>query len=296
MHIMSWDDLRFVLAVAQAGSLLGAGRRLGVDHTTVGRRVEAAESTLGLKLFTRTRSGYVLTADAERLLPALSEVERAVLQVERHADAQQEGLEGAVRVTSPETLGTHYLAARLATFGRDHPQLQIALVPAGEVLDLGRRQAELAIRTFRSKKDNLVVRRVAVIHYAFYASAEYLQRHPLRSPAELSRHTVLCGPPEPGEVEAQWLSRLAPDVRPQFVSVLSSALLEAARAGAGVTILPCYLGDPEPTLTAIDMPKPPTTKLYLTVHEDLRKTPRVRALMDFITARMKQDAPLFAGS
>jgi len=292
---MNWDDLRFVLAVADAGSLVQAGKRLSVDHSTVGRRVEAAEGALGVRLFTRTPSGYVKTADAERLLPALTGVERAVLQLERQAVAQEDALAGSVRVTSPETLGTHYLAARLGVFAQEHAKLRIELNPAGQVLDLGRREAEVAIRTFKSKQKDLVIRRVAVVRYGLYASRDYLARHPLGSPDELRHHRLLSPPREPGEVEAHWLCKLAPDVEPHLVSVLSAALLEAARAGAGVAALPRYLGEADPTLRHIPMPKPPTTSLYLTVHKDLRQTPRVRAVLDFIVARMKSDATLFTG-
>jgi DNA-binding transcriptional LysR family regulator len=295
MHTMNWDDIRFLLAVSKAGSLLGAGKQLGVNHTTVGRRIEAAETDLGVRLFTRTRRGYVPTADADRLLPSLREVEQAVLKVERHAQAQHIGFAGTVRVTSPETLGTHYLAGRLAAFGLQHPRLVIELMPAGAVLDLGRREAELAIRTFRSDVDGLVVRRVASVKYGMYASADYLRGRPLSSPQHLPNHSILSAAPEDKSVETTWLAQLAPEVAPRFVSTLSTALVAAARAAAGVAILPRYLGDAEPTLRHIAMPHEPTEHLWLTVHRDLRATPRIRALLDFLAATMKADAPLFAG-
>ncbi len=128
---LNWDDLRFVLAVSRAGSLARAARALHVDHTTVGRRVEAAEAALGVRLFTRTTTGFVLTADADRLLQPMRQVEDAVLALERTAEAQDERLAGAVRVTSPETLGVSYLAPRLAAVGRAHPGRTLELMPAG---------------------------------------------------------------------------------------------------------------------------------------------------------------------
>ncbi|WP_181233359.1 LysR family transcriptional regulator [Enhygromyxa salina] len=292
---MNWDDVRFVLAVSKAGSLLGAAKALGVDHTTVGRRVDAAEAALGVRLFTRTTRGYVATADAERLLPSMAAVEQAMLGVERSAHAQHEGLVGSVRVTSPETLGTHYLAERLAGFGLLHPGLHIELLPAGEVLDLSRREAEVAIRTFRSELDGLVLRRVAVVTYGMYASVEYLKLRRLRSAGELAEHAILSGTPDANAAEPKWLERIAPGVVPRFVSTLSTALVAAARASAGVAILPRYLGDAEPSLRYVAMPHEPSETLWLTVHRDLRATPRIRALLDFLTSTMKADAGLFRG-
>lgn len=291
---MNWDDLRFVLALANAGSLARAAKVLGVDHTTVGRRIEAAEAALGVSLFTRTTKGHVPTADAERLLVPMRQVEDAVLAVERCAQADSQSLEGTVRITSPETFGVVYLAPRLAAFGREHPGLVIELLPGGEVLDLGRRQAELAVRPFRSKHENLVVRRAGSIRYALYASHVYLKAHPLSTPAGLAEHPLLSVP-EANAIEAIWLERLSPRARPTFVSSFSLSLLAAARASAGVAVLPRYVGDAEPSLRRIAMPDEPSEPVWLTVHRDLKDMPRVRALLDFLAATLKQDAALLDG-
>ena len=292
---MSWDDFRFVLALHRAGSLLRAAKLLGVDHTTVGRRVAVAERALGVRLFARTTSGYVPTADADRLLAAMQRVEEAVSAVERGAAAGVGALLGAVRVTSPETLGVAYLSGRLAAFGLAHRGLVIELVPGGELLDLGRREAEVAIRPFRSREASLVVRRVAEVSYGCYASSEYLARRPVRSAQQLDAHPILMGSTGSDELESRWLRRLAPRARAVFVSPLSLALVGAARAGAGVAILPRYLGDPEPTLRHIALPDEPKEALWLTVHRDLKDSPRVRTLLDFLAATMKDDAALFRG-
>lgn len=286
--------MRHVLAVARAGSLAGAARTLQVDHTTVGRRVEAAEAALGVRLFTRTTTGFVATADADRLIAAMTRVEEAVMTVERAAAAQDARLEGTVRVTSPETFGVAYLAPRLAGFGLAHPGLTIAVVPAGEVLDLGRREAEIAVRIFRSKHESLVVRRAGEVRYGLYASPTYLTRRPLKGREALAEHPTL-GVPEADAIEAVWLRRLCPRARPTFVSTSSLALLAAARASAGFAVLPRYLGDREPGLRRVAMPDEPSEPLWLTVHRDLKKTPRVRALLDFLAATLKQDAGLLGG-
>ncbi len=278
---LQWDDLRFVLALMAEGSLARAAKTLRVDHTTVGRRVEAAEAALGVRLFTRTRAGYVPTLEAKRLSAPLRTVEDAVVALERVVRAGRGGLQGTVRVTSPETLGVAFLAKCLAVFGRKHPDLVVELEPAGAVLDLGRQEAEIAVRFFKSKGENLVVRRVASIGYGLYASHGYLARFPAFGLETIAEHTFL-GPPGEKDVEAVWLKRLCPTARVGFVSPVSIALLEAARADAGIAVLPHYLGRRDPALRYLPMPQEPTESVWLTVHKDLRASPRVRAVLDFL--------------
>ena len=278
---LQWDDLRFVLALIEAGSLARAAKTLRVDHTTVGRRVEAAESALGVRLFTRTRAGYVPTPEAKRLSAPMRTVEGAVDSLERVARAGRGGLQGTVRVTSPETLGVAFLAPCLAAFGRKHPGLVIELEPAGAVLDLGRQEAEIAVRPFKSKGENLIVKRVASIGYGLYASHGYLAQQPAFGLETLSDFSFL-GPPGAKELETLWLKKLCPNARLGFVSTLSIALREAARADAGIAILPRYLGDADPSLRYLPMPNEPSESLWLTVHKDLRASPRVRAVLDFL--------------
>jgi len=290
---MNWDDLRFVLALSRAGSLARAAKALRVDHTTVGRRIEAAEAALGVRLFTRTTTGYVATAEADRLLGQIGRVEDAVLSLERGAHAQQGSLEGTVRVTSPETFGVAYLAPRLAAFGREHPGLTIELVTGGAILDLARREADIAVRFFRSRHEHLVVRRVAAIAHGLYASKKYLARRPLRKPGGLSGHPLLV--PTPGGVETPWVERLLGDVRPVFVAELTLALLAAARTGAGIAALPRYLGDAEPTLRHLPMPDEPTEPVWLTVHRDVKDAPRVRMTLDHLGRCLEEDRAMLLG-
>jgi DNA-binding transcriptional LysR family regulator len=292
---MDWDDLRFVIALAKSGSLARTAKVLGVDHTTVGRRVASAEAALGVRLFTRTTTGYVATADADRLLGPMRQVEESVLAVERSAQARGDRLEGALRVTAPETFGAAYLAPRLASFGRMNPGLSIEVVPSGEVLDLGRREAEIAVRLFRSKQEALVARRGGSITYGLYASHAYLAERPLKTREALAHHALLSTPGDK-ELENVWLRRLCPAARPVFTSTVSLALQAAARASAGVTVLPRYLGDKDPTLRHVPMPDEPSEPIWLTVHRDLKRTPRVRALLDFLAATLEEDAGLLRGA
>lgn len=297
---MNWDDLRYVLAVAKAGSLTRAAKALSVDHTTVGRRVEAAELALGVRLFARTSGGYVPTADAERLLGDVRAVEDAVISLERAAHARKSGVDGVVRVTAPETFGCVFLAPRLAMLRYEHPRLSIELSSTGAVLDLARREAEVAVRMFRSRHEGLVVRRVGALRYGLYASRDYLARRPVRGAAELRDHALLSSEAptpgkRPGAVDARWIARLSHDARPALVCDVSIALHEACRAGAGVAALPRYLGDPDASLELLPMPDPPSEAIWITVHRDMRDTPPVRTVLDAIARAITADAAVLDG-
>jgi DNA-binding transcriptional LysR family regulator len=297
---MNWDDVRYVLALAKAGSLAKTAKALGVDHTTVGRRVEALEEALGVRLFTRTSAGYVPTADAERLLPEMRSVEDAVIALERGVHARKSAIDGVVRVTSPETFGCVYLAPRLAMLRHEHPSLAIELSSTGTVLDLARREADLAVRMFKSAHESLVVRRVGALRYGLYASRDYVAKRPVRKPSELRDHPLLSSEApsrgkKPGALDARWLDQLSGGARPALVCDLSMALLAACREGAGIAVLPRYVGDAEATLVHLPMPEPPSEPIWITVHRDMRDTPRVRVVLDHVASCVARDAALLNG-
>lgn len=292
---LNWDDLRFVLALATEGSLAKASKKLGVDHTTVGRRVESAEAALGVRLFARTAKGYVPTAEAEPLLATIRGVESGVLAIERGAHAQQEGPRGTVRVTAPETFGASYLARHLAALAREHPGLSVELSASGAVLDLGRREADVAVRFFKSTHEDLVVRRAGEIVHGLYASRDYLAAHPLRRAADLAQHRVLGSIGGPRVPEVAWLARLAPGATPVFACDLTIGLLAAVRSGAGVAVLPHYLAAGDGALVHVPMPDEPREPIWITVHRDMRSTPRVRATVDFLVSRLTADRAILRG-
>lgn len=293
---MNWDDLHVVLTLARTGALARAAKELDVDHTTVGRRIEAIEAALGVRLFVRSPRGYLPTAEAERLLPEIQRVEEAVLGVERSAQGHQASLAGVVRVTSGESFGVGYLAQRLAEFGQRHPGLTLELVTGGTVLDLARREADIAVRLFRSTHERLVVRKVGELSHALYASTAYLARRPLRRAGELKTHPLLVPTPGPKVVETEWVKKLSGGAAPAFVSTMTLALVAAAKQGAGIAVLPRYLGDPEAGLTRIPMPDEPSEPIWVTVHRDLRRAPRVRVVLDFLVECLARDAALLVGT
>ncbi|MBX7191548.1 MAG: LysR family transcriptional regulator [Sandaracinaceae bacterium] len=298
---MNWDDVRFVLALAKAGSLAKTAKTLGVDHTTVGRRVEALERSLGVRLFTRTSGGYVPTAELERLSPDLRSVEDAVIALERGAHAQKSTIDGVVRVTSPETFGCLYLAPRLASLRHAHPSLGIELSSTGTVLDLARREADVAVRMFKSAHDGLVVKRVGALRHGLYASEGYLSRRPLKRASELREHALLTteapsrAKKKTSAPDARWLEQLSGGARPALVCDLTVALLSACREGAGIAVLPRYVGDAEPSLVHLPMPEPPSEPIWITVHRDMKDTPRVRLVLDHLAGCIARDQAMLLG-
>jgi DNA-binding transcriptional LysR family regulator len=289
---MNWDDLRYVLALAEAGSLARAAKELKVDHTTVGRRIETLEAELGVKLFTRSASGYRLMNEAKDLLGDIKQVEASVLAVERAARGRDQVLRGTVRVTASEAFGSRYIAPRLAGFTRRHPELSIDFKTAAEALDLARREADVAVRLFRSRHAYLVVKRVAEFGYALYASKEYLGRRAVPSAIEdLKKHDfIVFDLPFTEPHEGTWLDEHCRGARIAMSTNSTAAALGAAIGGAGIALLPKFVGDFEPNLRKIPMPNEPRLPVWLTIHKDLQQSAPVRAVLDFLTETFRADA------
>ena len=177
-----WNDLRYFLACARAGSLATAGRSLKVDQTTVGRRLAALEEALGARLFERRPEGFTLTPTAERLLETAQMVEQATIDLERRATGADARLEGVVRVATSETLSATFLAGELVALHQAHPEIELQLITGTTSLNLLKREADIALRVGqRPTHQSLIVRRLGAIAWGIFATKEYLGQHP---PAE----------------------------------------------------------------------------------------------------------------
>ena len=173
---MEWDDLRYVLAVANAGSLAGAARKLGVNHTTVLRRIGVFEKELGLRLFERLPTGYVLTAGGEELIAAARHIDETVTTLERKLAGQDLRLSGAVRVTTTDTLMGSIVPEILAEFRESHTGIQVEVAVSNLMFNLTKRDADVAIRPAKDPPETLIGRRIAKIAFAIYGSPQYLAR------------------------------------------------------------------------------------------------------------------------
>lgn len=284
---MEWDDLRVVLAVARARGLGGAAASLGVDASTVFRRLAALEKALGARMFERGQGGYSPTAAGERMARAGERMEAEVLAADREITGRDTRLSGSLRVTAADTLAYFLLPRHLAAFRRRHPGIVVELDVGNRVLSLAQREADIALRPMRPSQGDLFGRKLADIAWTVYASRHCLAAHgPARVAGDLARYPIIGGLDDLAPIKAYaWLRRLAP---PSAVVYRTNSVLQqwrAAAAGIGVALLPCFVGDKASELERV-LPPPPELKreLWLVTHGDLRQTARVRAFMDDVGA------------
>jgi DNA-binding transcriptional LysR family regulator len=293
---LDWEDLRYVLAVADAGSLAGAARHLHVNHTTVLRRVSAFEKRVGLRLFERLPSGYVLTAGGEELIAAARHLEDTITKVERKLAGHDARLAGSLRVTTTDTLMASILPAILAEFRAAHPAIQLEIAVSNLMFNLSKRDADIAIRPAQDPPETLVGRRVAKIAFAIYGSPAYLAKHPKSDP--LARHQWV-GPDDSlaDTSVAHWMRSELPG---REITLRADSLLglrQAAQAGLGLAALPCYLGDTSRELVCVHPPiAAMETALWILTHEDLRRTARVRAFIEFAADAFGRRRALLEGA
>jgi molybdate transport repressor ModE-like protein len=286
-------DLATLLAIAREGSLAGAARRLRVNHSTVFRRLGAIEARLGTRLFERQGGSYVTTAAGEDLLRTAERVEAEVEALERRLSGQDLRLTGSLRMTAPDDLAEVLVMPLIADFRRKYPEITLELVLDNRMLNLTRREADIALRPTRQPPETLAGRRVATLASAVYASADRKPPKDLAGPDERwIAWEEGAGPPN----AARWL---AAHVDRHAVAYRSNSMLNqasAARNGLGLAILPCFLGDSDARLQRVTAPLDDlTTELWLLTHPDLQRTARIRALLDLLYDSLHGRSDLFEG-
>lgn len=293
--MIDWDDLRSFLAIARGGTLSAAARTLGVRQSTMSRRLEALERTSGARLFEKTPKGFVLTQTGEAILGRVTQIEAEALAVERVITGTDIRLEGLVRLTAVETLASEILPPILAGFQRQYPGISIELIADSRSLSLTRREADIALRFARLTQSDLVVRKVAQFTSALYASTAYLDRFGV---PDFTRgapgHQILLLPDEYMAMpEMLWFGLLTAQATQALRSNDRHTLLAAARAGMGIVLLERYFADHAPELVRLSSPDtgPVAREIWLAVHTDMRHTPRVRALTEYLTAELRAQAP-----
>ena len=297
VDLADWNDLRLLLAIDRARGLTGAAKPLGINHSTVFRRLQSIEARLGIALFERLPGGvYVPTEGGVRAIAAAERIEGEVLGLARDIAGRDTRLGGRLRVTSSETLAYRLLTRHIARFRRKHPGVVVELVIDNRVLSLTRREADIALRPMRPRESNLWGRKLADVAWAVYGARTLLEESgPLPSTNAL-REQPMIGWEEDvsGIAAADWLTAAVPESA--FVFRTSSLVnqLVAACAGIGLAALPCYLGDPEPLLMrALPLPLHDLrSELWIVTHRDLRKTARVRAFFDVIADGIGADREL----
>lgn len=282
--MVDWDNLRHFMAVGRNGTLSGAARALKVDHATVSRRLAALEAELDVMLVDRLPRSCRLTAIGQQVFDQAVTMESAADGIARIAQAAHTPLIGKVTLSAPPVLAAHLLAQQLAQFRSLYPDIRLSLAAQAQQVSLSRREADVALRLVRPEETGGVARKLGTMAFGLYVRRDYAYRDMPDRWQFIAYDESLADMPQ-----QRWLLGIA-GARPVACELNDiGGHLIAARAGAGVAGLPCFLGDADPDLMQVGEDVPPFSRdIWLMVHQDLRRTPSVRAVMDFVVALITQ--------
>jgi DNA-binding transcriptional LysR family regulator len=292
-----WDLYRHFLAVARAGSLSAAASELGDSQPTIGRRIDSLERKLGIRLFTRTRRGFTPTPSGEALLEVVGRMEREAENADRLALGSDGGLTGRVRISASEGLGVMWLIPHLAKLEEETPGLRIEVRIDNSPLDLSRGHADIALRLNPSSRSDVFGRRVGSLAFGLYASRDYLAaRGTPRAANELRRHRIIT----PSGVVARhplyaWFHALAAGAEEGFTCDSILGQVAAARAGLGIAMISCVVAAGAPELERVLPRLGRAPDLWIVTHRDLRRAPRIRAVLDVLTRAAREDRLRLSG-
>ncbi|WP_341889565.1 LysR family transcriptional regulator [Variovorax sp. YR752] len=294
MQDTDWDDFRVFLAVGQAGSLSGAARQLGVNHSTVLRRLGALEARMAVRLFDRLPAGYAMTLAGEALRERLQGVGEQIDAAQRHLMGLDLRLTGVIRITSTDTFMAGLLGPILADFRALHPGIELQVVMNNLFLSLTKREADVAIRPTNAPPDHLVGRRAGHLQTAVYASKAYLAKHPAKTP--LAAHDWVA--PDEGLshlMQAKWLRAQVPPARIAARVDSLVGMTQLVKRGLGLGMLLCMLADAEDELVQVEPPREALdTQVWVLTHPDLKEVARIKAFTDFAYTRLVADTKVLA--
>lgn len=283
----NWDDLRYFLAVARSGSISGAALVLGVNHSTVSRRISGYESQHNVRLFERLPSGYVMTQAAENIYQYALEIEDRTRVVERELFGRDIRLQGKLCITAYHGMATSLLMPDLQAFRDQYPEIELELFITTEVRDLGAREADVAIRGTPKPPEHLVGKKVADFGSGIYTSPKYQARG-------LRRHEVVLWRDE--FKMPDWVLQHFPDARVALRVDDAISMQAAVREGLGLARMPCWSGDADGDLLRLNLDLVPSDwGLWVLIHADLRSTARVRVCRDFLIESLSARKDLIEG-
>jgi DNA-binding transcriptional LysR family regulator len=285
MQHINWDNLRYVLMVANKGSIAAAAKELEVNRSTVLRRINVFQENLKCRIFERGDSGYVLTPEAEKMINAAREVENTLFNMQRQIAGHELKLEGELRVTTTDSFVLSMLAPHLATFRQKHPYIVVDLLATNSILDLNRRDADIAIRPTRQPEANLVGRRLCDIEFGVYAAPEFfggMAEDDIFSERWIGFTDSLLSTPV-----GSWFDGIVPAAKICLRCDSFVAVRMVAEAGMGLALLPGFLGDASQTLLKLEAPtRELTTGLWILTHSDLARSARVNAFIEHFSAAL----------
>jgi DNA-binding transcriptional LysR family regulator len=292
-------DLPLVLALARTRTLAAAAERLDVDVSTVFRRLNALEKRLRVRLFDRSPRGYQLTAAGERASAAAERIETELNTLDRDITGRDQQLSGMLRITASETLSHAVLPRLFADFRAQHPRIELVLTIDNRVLDLGRREADIALRTRRPNDAALFGRRLASIAWALYGPATGSRAVRREGKTLAFANQSVIGWDEPGAriAASEWVSEHVPAEQIVYRSNSLVNQFMAVRAGVGIALLPCYLADPDRGVRRLSATIDDIAgELWIVTHKDLKETARIRAFLSIVGDGIAAHRKLFEGT
>jgi len=290
--VLDWNDLRYFLAVAREGSTLAAARTLRTSQTTVARRIAALEQALGIQLFEKRQAGYTLTPGGESLLGRAKQVEQAADGFSEASGALVRDTSGTVRITTQEIFAVTLLAPVLRELHESHPEILIELDDSQDFRDLGEGEADIGLRSaVGDLGSGIVGRRLCDDEWTLYCSRDYAAKHGVpRTRNELKKHNFIGGGgPKLWRAYSAWLHDLGLDDRVIMHHASAMGMMSAIRSGLGIAVLPRIVADADPDLIQCVPPKDGHGRvMWLVTHERVRRTPRVRVVIDFLYERLSR--------
>jgi len=290
---MDWDDLKFFLAVARASSIRGAAKQLGVNHATVSRRINSLEEKLSARLFERLPSGYVLTEPGEDMYQESHHLEERINTLQRRIIGKDSTLSGTIRVTIPDVLSYNFLMQDMATFSELYPDVELQISSSYEMLDLNKREADVAIRMTNEPPEHLIGRKIATVFRSNYVSQDYFKKHSF-NPPHSSANWIGLGY---SKVIVNWMKSSAypnSPIKHEIDNTLQQ--LDACKGGMGMAILPCLLADADPMLRRIPpYDVEPALDIWILTHPDLRNTTRINTFVKYMSESILAKQALIEG-
>lgn len=295
---MDWDNFRYFLELSRAGRLTTAARRLGVDHTTVSRRIKALEKSMGSQLFIRDTAGYRLTEAGQALVPSVETMENAGLQIEASLPNQVERLSGTVRIGVTEAYGNVIVARNLQALTERYPLLRLDLLALPRAVRLSRHEADIVITLERPQRGPFVMTKLTDYTLKLYGSkTQFGQSDAIRNREQLAQYRFVSYVDD--LVFSNELKFLDEIIGSGEVSVRSTSVLaqqEVIASGAGIGILPSFSADPDPRLVSLFPEEIAFTRTFwMVMPEDLRAIARVRVVWDHLREMVDNSQSLLAG-
>jgi len=295
----NWEDLKIFLEVSRKGRLGEASLALGLDQTTVSRRLQRLEQDLETTLFERSRRGHELTPAGHDLAHYAEIAETAAVAATEKLSGKDQALSGTVRVNVAEGFGGYFVAPRLNEFTSQHADIEVELVASANFLNVSQRETDIAVHLARPQSGNLVVRKLTDYTLRLYASKDYIQRHgTIESLSDLQSHTLI------GYIddliyapELRYLAQVVPDQTARIRSSSIIAQYQAVKAGAGLGIMHCFMADPVEDLICL-LPDSINIQrtFWLIYPESLRNVARIRAMSDFLIDITRREQNLLLGT